>query len=149
MAALARLLKELVVEGPMTKTAQVIEANTSDHADSGRRWSLAAGWGAVGSALVASACCVGPLLLALLGIGGAGLLLELEPFRPYFVALTLALLGAGFYLSYRGPRRASSGIECDCPAPRASRAGRVMLWVATLFVAAFLLFPYFAPVLFG
>jgi mercuric ion transport protein len=41
------------------------------------------------AALGASACCVGPLLLLTLGIGGAwvGRLTVLEPYRPYFTAL--------------------------------------------------------------
>lgn len=113
-----------------------------------RRWSLAASVSSVFTALLASACCVGPLVLALLGIGGAGLLVKFEPYRPYFTAATVALLAAGFYLNYRKPRTArgaapaSPEVECDCPAPRTNRVGRVMLWVATVLVAGFLAFPY-------
>jgi mercuric ion transport protein len=104
------------------------------------------------SALIASACCIGPLVLALLGIGGAGLLVKFEPYRPYFMAVTFALLGTGFYLTYRKPKTAgfvAGGPECDCPAPRASRAGKIMLWVATVLVVIFLAFPYLAAALFG
>ena len=46
---------------------------------------------AVGAALAASACCIGPLAFALLGIGGAGSLLALEPYRPVLTVLTLAV----------------------------------------------------------
>ncbi|MBI5477414.1 MAG: mercury transporter MerT [Deltaproteobacteria bacterium] len=98
------------------------------------------------SAFLASACCVGPLVLALLGLGGAGLLVKFEPYRPYFVALTFALLGAGFYFTYRRPRLASPA--CDCPAPRTNRAGRVMLWLSTAAVLGFLAFPSLVPLLF-
>ncbi len=89
-----------------------------------RRWSLAASASSIVSAFIASACCIGPLVFALLGIGGAGLLVKFEPYRPYFMAVTFALLGTGFYLTYRKPKTAGSvagGPECDCPAPRASR----------------------------
>lgn len=123
--------------------------------DSGAgRLSVAASVGSIVSAIVASACCVGPLVFALLGLGGAGLLLKFEPYRPYFIAVTVALLGAGFYFTYRKPRLAglgpagAGGPACDCPAPRTNRVGRVMLWVATVMVILFLAFPHLAPVLF-
>ena len=67
------------------------------------------------------------------------------PSRP-----TVALLGAGFWLQYRRRKPArADGAACDCPAPRASRTGRVLLWVATVAVAGLLAFPYAVPLLFG
>jgi mercuric ion transport protein len=109
--------------------------------------------GAVVAAFASSLCCLGPLLFAVLGLGGAGLLVKLQTYRPYFAALTLVLLGAGFYLTYRRPRlapvTAAEGPACDCELPRANRFGRVMLWVATVLVAGFLSFPYLAQVLFN
>ena len=120
---------------------------------SDRNWSIATSLGSLAAAVLASACCVGPLVLALLGLGGAGLLVKFEPYRPYFVGMTLALLGAGFYLSYRKPQPAGSlpvdGPDCACPAPRASRAGRITLWIATVLVVVLLAFPYLAPHVFG
>lgn len=117
------------------------------------RWSLAASVSSIISAFIASICCVGPLVFALLGLGGAGLLVKFEPYRPYFMAVTFALLGTGFYFTYRKPKAppatTAEGPECACPAPRANRAGKVMLWIATVLVVAFLVFPYLAPYLFG
>ncbi len=114
------------------------------------RLSVAADAGAIVSALVASACCVGPLILALLGLGGGALLVKFEPYRSVFIAITVALLGAGFWLQYRRRKPArADGAACDCPAPRASRTGRVLLWVATVAVAGLLAFPYAVPLLFG
>lgn len=120
-------------------------------ANKAQRWSLAANTGAIVSAFVASACCVGPLVFALLGLGGAGLLVKFEPYRPYFMALTFALLGTGFYFTYRKPKAhaVAEGDACGCPAPRTNRAGRIMLWVATVLVVAFLAFPYIAPLIWG
>lgn len=123
----------------------------SVNADSPGKWSLAAAASSIVTAFVASICCVGPLVFALLGLGGAGLLVALEPYRPYFIVATFALLGMGFYLTYRKPKAVApvaGGPECACPAPRASRAGKITLWVATVLVVAFLAFPYLAPVLF-
>lgn len=118
------------------------------------RATFAASAGSILSAFLASACCVGPLIFALLGLGGAGLLVKFEPYRPYFMAITFGLLGAGFYFTYRRPRGAqvtsgADGAACDCPAPRTNRAGRIMLWVATALVVGFLVFPYLVPYLFS
>ncbi len=103
------------------------------------------------TAFLASVCCVGPLILALLGIGGAGLLVRLEPYRPAFTVLTLCLLGAGLYLGYRKPQRAAAapaGPGCACEHPRSNKAGRVLVWVATVLAIGFLVFPYLTPYLF-
>ena len=63
------------------------------------RW-LAAG-GLLG-ALAASSCCVLPLVLFGLGISGAWIanLTALAPYKLYFAAGTLVLLGYGYYLVY-------------------------------------------------
>lgn len=117
-----------------------------------RNLTLASVAGALVAAFAASACCLGPLLFAALGIGGAGLLLKLEPYRPWFAALTLVLLGAGFHLTYRRPSPTAAtgapGPACACKLPRAALLGRVALWVATAAVAVVLAFPYLADTLF-
>ncbi|MHB1845683.1 MAG: mercuric transporter MerT family protein [Deltaproteobacteria bacterium] len=112
-----------------------------------RRWSIAAVGGAILSAFLASACCLGPLVFALLGLGSAGLLMKFEPYRPYFMVLTLGMLGVGFYFTYRKPRVAEAGAaastpDCDCEHPKSNKLGRILLWVATAVVLGFLLFPY-------
>lgn len=129
-----------------------VQEASSTVPDRSRRWSLAASASSILSAFIASACCVGPLVFALLGISGVGFLVKFEPYRPYFVAATVALLGTGFFLTYRKPKTTTpvAGVpECACPAPRANRAGKILLWVATIVVIGFLSFPYFAPYLFG
>ena len=129
--------------------------NTSPVPPPGSRWSIASVGGAVVSAFLASLCCLGPLVFALLGIGGAGLLVKFEPYRPYFTVLTLGMLGLGFYFTYRRPRLAAatagapSGPECGCEHPKPNNIGKVMLWVATVLVAGFLAFPYLAATLFN
>ena len=100
--------------------------------------------GAVGAALAASACCVGPLVFALLGIGGAGSLLALEPYRPILTVLTLALLGVGFFFTYRR----SNADDCGCDQPRVNRTGRWMLWGVTGLVISALAFPNLVPFIF-
>ena len=97
-----------------------------------RKWTLATMAGAVVAAFLASACCIGPVVLALLGLGGAGLLVKLEPYRPYFTVVTAAALGAGFWLTYRKPRGVE-GADCGCEHPRTNRLGKVMLSCGSAF----------------
>lgn len=46
----------------------------------------------LGAALIASLCCVIPLIALILGIGGASALLVLGKFRPYFIGASLVFL---------------------------------------------------------
>ena len=92
--------------------------------------------GALLAALAASSCCIGPLVMAALGIGGAGAMSVLSAYRPYILILTATLLGGGFYLTYRRPK-AVAGDACGCERPRASRAGRAGLWAASVLVVLF------------
>lgn len=139
------------VTPPRTETP----SSTPARRDRGDALTLATSAGSVLAAFVASACCVGPLILALLGLGGGALLVAFEPYRPFFIAVTVALLATGFYLSYRGRRAMAAGPSsvgkeaCDCPAPRTNRAGRVMLWVATALVGTFMVSPYLIPFILG
>ncbi len=122
---------------------------------SGNRTRAATLGGALVAAFAASACCLGPLVLALLGIGGAGALVALEPYRPLFTVLTVALLCAAWVLTLRAERRrapaapGATGDDCGCEMPRASRAGRRALWIATVAALLALAFPYLAPVIFS
>lgn len=103
--------------------------------------------GAIASAVAASACCIGPLMFASLGVGGAGLLVAFEPYRPFFTLATLGLLAIGFYQTYGHPS-ARDIDDCGCEMPRARVAGRRLLWVATALAAIALGFPYLVPYLF-
>jgi len=94
--------------------------------------------GAVLAALAASSCCIGPLIVAALGVGGAGAFAVLGAYRSYILAGTAVLLASGFYLTYRKPSGAAAGGEaCGCEKPdrAAGRAGRLGLWTATVLVA--------------
>ena len=96
--------------------------------------------GAVGAAIVASACCIGPLVLALLGLGGGALLLKFEPYRPVFLAVTGLILGGGFFITYRRPpvEQCKPGTACAMPASR--KGQKLVLWLVTgiaLLLAAF------------
>jgi mercuric ion transport protein len=109
------------------------------HADGNTKWSLV---GAVAAAVGASVCCLGPLLLLALGVGGAwiGNLTAMEPYRPIWTAATLVFLGLAFARGYRKPKE-----ECapgaTCP-PNAGRRNKVLLWIVTALVLELLALPY-------
>lgn len=115
--------------------------------------------GSVISAVFASACCWLPLLLLAVGISGAAVGAAFERYRPIFLGVSFALLGATFYFTYR-PRpkmavNADAGQKSEscCAAERESRGPIItkkwtlqrlnhsMLWVVTLIVLAFASFP--------
>ena len=104
--------------------------------------------GGVAGSLLASSCCILPLVLFSLGIGGAwvGNLVALYPYKPYFVTVTLLFLAGGFYMAYRKPK-----MVCEpgsyCATPTSGIVLKASLWGATLLVAAALAFPYAAPYL--
>lgn len=104
--------------------------------------------GAIGAALAASVCCLGPLVLALLGLGGGALLLKVEPYRPYFLVATALLLGAAFYLTYRGPAPADCEPGSACASPTSRKGQRIVLWIVTVIAALTAAFPYFSEALF-
>jgi mercuric ion transport protein len=107
--------------------------------------------GSILGAIGASACCVLPFVLFTLGVSGAwmGNLTALEPYQPYFVALTLVFLGMGFYMVYRKPKPVHCDPEGHCARPISERIVKTALWVATALVALALAWPYIIPLLLG
>lgn len=114
--------------------------------DEGRTSWIAAG-GILG-AIAASSCCILPLVLFSLGIGGAwiGNLTALAPYQPVFVVITVGLLGYGYWLIY-WKRKIDCAEGTACARPLPSRIVKLSLWLATALVAAAIAFPYVAPIL--
>src|SRR5258708_1846642 len=93
---------------------------------------------AVGAALVGifgTLCCAGPVVVAVLGVGGAGAAAEGAPYRPDFIAASIVLLGIGF-LRRRRPKR------CACLSPREARWLPVILWIATVLTVLTAVLPF-------
>lgn len=113
------------------------------------RLPLAGGILSTGGALlccVASClCCVVPFVFAFLGVGGTWLsyLTVLEPYRLWFVGLTLVFLGMGFWRLYRPSSMCPPGETCAAPAVR--RRQRIIFWLLTIPMLVLLAFPWIAP----
>ena len=95
------------------------------------------------AAIAASMCCILPIVFVMIGAGVAGAAAFFATWRPLLLGVTFALLGLGFYFSYRKPRHVCEpGSACELP--NAKRSGRLWLWIATAFVILFSLFPLYS-----
>ncbi len=130
----------LGAEAHTTETATDRAGKERTHA----RWIAAGG---ILGALAASSCCILPLALFSLGVSGAWIanLTALAPYKPYFAAGTLALLGYGYTLVYVRPKQACASGSCARPLP--NRLVKSSLWIAAALVLAALAFDYVAPLL--
>ena len=107
--------------------------------DGNTRWGLA---GAVAAAEGASVCCLGPLLLLAMGIGGAwiGNLTAMEAYRPIWMAATFLFLGLRFARVYRKPKENACALGSSCP-PNAGRRNKLLFWIVTALVLGLLALP--------
>lgn len=91
--------------------------------------------GGIFGALLASTCCIAPLLLVTLGVSGAWIshLTALAPYKPYFLTLAALLLAGGFWHVYLKPRRAcAEGGYCARPA--SGWITKSILWTGSVLV---------------
>ncbi len=107
----------------------------------------AAAAGSIVGGVLASACCIGPVVFTLLGVSGAWFAHMFEPLRPLLLTLTYSLLAVAFYLTYR-PAATSCAPDAACSIPATRRLGAVMLWIAAVVVLLATAFPWYAEYLF-
>ncbi len=94
------------------------------------------------AAVLASTCCLGPLLLVALGLSGAwiGNLTRLEPYRPFFIAAALVAL---FFAGRRIFRPAQAcGPGEVCAVPRTRQIYKLVFGIVSALVLIALVFPY-------
>lgn len=96
--------------------------------------------GAVITAIIASLCCIGPIAVAMIGVGSIAAFSIFWDFRPYLIGLTIVLLGIAFYLTYR-----KREIVCEdgtCKFESASKWSKGAVWLATLIAMLAIAYPY-------
>ncbi|HAT7074300.1 TPA: mercury transporter MerT [Legionella pneumophila] len=108
------------------------------------RWILSTLGGAIIGAFAASLCCIGPLALLALGIGGVWVstLTQLEFLRPIGIAITLIFLILAFWRIYLVPRSCSEGKSCSKPGNLLVQ--RLIFWIIALLLILLLTFPQYA-----
>lgn len=99
------------------------------------------------AALLSSLCCLGPLVLVMLGVSGAwiGNLTALEPYRPVFIGGALVCMAFASRHIYRAPAAQACAPGTLCALPHTPRLYKRMFWVVSALVLAALTFPYLMP----
>ena len=89
-----------------------------------------------------SLCCVAPLVLLSLGVGGAWVsnLTALEPVHPIFMGLALLFISLSFRKLYLTTQTCK-----PCADNEVIRKQRFIFWGITIPVLGLLAFPWFAP----
>lgn len=97
------------------------------------------------AAILASTCCLGPLLLVALGFSGAwiGNLTVLEPYRPIFIGVALVALFFAWRRIFRSPQVCKPGEVCAIPQVRTTY--KFIFWSVAALVLVALGFPYVVP----
>lgn len=97
------------------------------------------------AAIGASVCCVGPLVLLALGVGGSwlGHLTAMEPYRPFFVGLTLIFLAFAFRQLYLVPQVCAPGTPCADS--NTIKRQRRIFWIVGVLLLSLLAVPLLAP----
>jgi mercuric ion transport protein len=97
------------------------------------------------AAILASGCCLGPLVLVALGFSGAwiGNLTALEPYRPIFIGASLVALFLAWRRIFRPAAACKPGEVCAIPRVRA--AHKLIFSIVAALVVVALGFPYVLP----
>lgn len=90
------------------------------------------------SGIVASLCCLGPVVLLSLGVGTAfvGILTQFAFLRPIAIVFALVFLGLAFWKLYISPR------SCDAKKPCIGVFTHTIFWVIALLIIFIIIFPW-------
>ncbi|MGD9895714.1 MAG: mercuric ion transporter MerT [Candidatus Methylacidiphilaceae bacterium] len=96
---------------------------------------------------LASACCLGPLLLVALGVSSAwiGTLAVLEPYRPIFIGMALLAMFFAWRRIFRSAIPDEPGKICTVP--EAAKVYKILFWLVAVLVLVAVCFPYILSLL--
>ena len=104
------------------------------------------------AAITASLCCITPVLALIAGTSGiASTFSWLDPFRPYFIGLTILVLSYAWYLKLKSKK----DIDCECetedlPVGKEGKPkfiqSKTFLGIITVFAIIMLSFPYYSGI---
>lgn len=97
--------------------------------------------GSLVAGFLASICCIGPVVFAILGLSGMTFIQKFEEYRSVFIGVAALLLGIAFYFTYRKKPLEECNPESLCASPKSDLINKVVLWVATVLIAFFIFFP--------
>ncbi|MFN4233271.1 MAG: mercuric transport protein MerTP [Bacteroidia bacterium] len=97
------------------------------------------------TAIAASLCCISPVLALVAGTSGlASTFSWLEPARPYFIGLTILVLGFAWYQKLKPKKQ----IDCNCETDEKPKftQSKMFLGIVTAFAIFMLAFPYYSSI---
>ncbi|MBT9474888.1 mercuric ion transporter MerT [Polaromonas sp.] len=97
------------------------------------------------AAILASTCCLGPLVLVTLGFSGAWIsnLTVLEPYRPVFIGAALLSLYFAYRRIFQPVKACKPGEVCAIPQVRSLY--KLIFWIVAALAAVALAYPYLLP----
>ena len=97
------------------------------------------------TAVAASICCITPVLALIAGTSGiASTFSWVEPFRPYFIGLTIIVLVFAWYQKLRPKTKEEIDCACDDDAKPTFWQSKQFLFIVTVFSGLMLAFPYYS-----
>lgn len=97
------------------------------------------------TAIAASLCCITPVLALVAGTTGlASTFSWLDPARPYFIGLTVLVLGFAWYQKLKSKKQ----IDCNCETDEKPKfiQRKMFLGIVTVFAGLMLAFPTYAHI---
>ena len=108
------------------------------------------GWlvgGGILASMIASLCCVGPLILTLLGVTGAAALSKFEKLRVPMILLVFLLFGVAGVVLFR--KRKSCDPGSICADPKKFRKMVIFYWLGLMIAALGITSPQWITLLFS
>ncbi len=113
---------------------------------SGYRISIKSAGAGLIAAIIASLCCITPVLALISSTSGiAASFSWMEPFRPYLIGLTVLVLTFAWYQKLK-PMNTDIDCACDEDEKEPFLQSKLFLGIVTLFAAVMLAFPYYSSV---
>lgn len=102
------------------------------------------------AAVAASLCCITPVLALLAGTSGvASTFSWMEPFRPYLIGLTIAVLGFAWYQKVKPQKTTDIDCDCDDDGKPPFMQTKKFLGIVTSMAIVMLAFPMYAHVFYA
>jgi mercuric ion transport protein len=102
---------------------------------------------AVLSAIAASLCCITPMVALLAGSSSiAANFSWIEPARPYFIGLSIAVLAVAWYVKLKPANTKDMNCNCEATKKASFFQSKAFLGIVTLFAFLMMAFPIYAKV---
>ena len=100
------------------------------------------------TALASSLCCITPILAMISGVSGiVSTFSWIEPMRPFFIGITILVLGFTWYQKWKSKME----IDCNCEEDEKKpfMQSKLFLAIITVFAVAMTIFPYYSAIFYS